>query len=155
MKRPQSRPARRGIGLHRRALLPIPAILAAAAGSGCAWLEQNDGTPWQDAPQLDIVLSSTGVVPQHIRLRRGAPVQLRVVNADTQGRAFIAPGFFANVATRPGEALFTSAGGIDLPPGTTRRLIVMPLVAGQWTVDTRADIPPGAASTITVLPSPG
>lgn len=152
---PRIRRARARTGLDRRSLLRLPVLLTPLPGAGCAWLQPGDGTPWQDAPRLDIVLSRDSIAPQHIRLRRGAPVQLRLVNTDSQGRAFTAPGFFANVATRPGEALFASAGGIDLPPGATRTIIVMPLVTGQWTIDSRADFPPGAAGTITVVPGSG
>lgn len=140
--------------LPRRSMLLLPGM-ATLLGPGCAFLADAGPTSWGSAAQFDIVLRRMSITPQEIVLRRGAPVRLHLVNDDSQSRGFYAPSFFANVATRPGEGLYSSAGGIELPPGATRSLVLVPLQAGRWAVDSLGDLPPGGGATIIVTASSG
>lgn len=142
------------MSMPRRSVLLLPTSMALLA-SGCESLTGGDDTLWGSAAQFDVLLAPMSIAPRHIALRRGVPVRLHVVNNDTQGRGFYAGGFFANVATRPGEALFVSAGGIELPPGARRSIVLVPLQAGHWPVDTLAELPPNAVGTITVVAPTG
>lgn len=142
------------MSMSRRSVLLLSGATA-LLGQGCETLADADATLWGSAAQFDILLAPMSIAPRQIVLRRGVPVRLHIVNVDRQARGFYAGGFFANVATRPGEALFVSAGGIELPPCATRSIVLVPLQAGQWPVDSLSEMPPGTGGTITVLAPTG
>lgn len=102
---------------------------------GCAPEFWGESMVWATPEDIPLGFTPEGIDPWQLRLVQGRPVRLVLSNRDATSRALTAPGFFATVATRPGEGMIASAGGIDVPVGATRRVVLMPLVAGSWRLE--------------------
>ncbi|MBX3560340.1 MAG: cupredoxin domain-containing protein [Sphingomonas sp.] len=66
-------------------------------------------------PVIEVQLSSFAFAPETLRLRAGAPVTLRLVNAGSGGHNFSAPEFFAAVTIAPGQGAIVARGAIEVP----------------------------------------
>ena len=86
-----------------------------------------------EIPALTIHLSSFAFSPDQIRLRRGVPVRLQLVNDSSGGHNFSAPEFFA-ASTYPGGTA-PPGGKIDVPAGHTIDLVVVPGNAGTYRLE--------------------
>jgi hypothetical protein len=125
----------RHVGRTLLCLLLLPVM------AGCARGACPRDTPFDNTPCVRIALGGPVLEPDTIVLPRGQQVRLHVVNQGETPRALIATRFFATVATRPGDALLSVSGGVNVPAGASRDLTVVPLVAGRWRLEPGA--PPG------------
>lgn len=75
---------------------------------------------------LTIALSNYRFDPAPIRLRRGQPYVLHLVNRSRRRHNFVAPAFFA--AARAGR------GKIEVPAGGTAQVAIVAPVAGRYKV---------------------
>ena len=107
--------------MRRFLLLPLLLLSVTAA-------EAQD---WRTAPEYDVLLTSHDIQPKEIRLKAGQPVRLRFVNNSNQGHRFEAEGFFRNSQLRRRDGALVKGGGIDVPPLSTRTVVLVPK-AGRY-----------------------
>lgn len=122
-----------------------PLVAEAPVGAGPVGAGQlgsgpvGSGTDWSRARPIEVVLDEYAFQPDRITLRVAEPVLLRLINRGARPHDFTAPGFFARVATRPGDAMaarLRAAGGtVDVPAGGAREVLLVPLAAGTWPLD--------------------
>ena len=75
---------------------------------------------------LTVILSNYRFDPAPIRLRRGQPYVLHLVNRSGRGHNFVAPAFFA--------AAGAGRGKIDVPPGGGANVAIVAPAAGRYKV---------------------
>lgn len=86
-----------------------------------------------EVPTITIHLSSFAFTPDQIRLRRGVPVRLQLVNDSSGGHNFSAPEFFA-ASTFPGGTA-PPDGKIDVPAGKTIDIVVVADRPGSYKLE--------------------
>lgn len=107
-----------------RSLLPLLTLLAVAAP---AWAAPD----WRAAREYDVLLSSFDIQPQSIAFKAGEPVRLRLINNSSIAHSFSAKGFFSSGEIRPRDQKLVSGGKIDVGPGDTREVMIVPK-AGRY-----------------------
>jgi uncharacterized cupredoxin-like copper-binding protein len=129
--RPHRLPA--ALVLLALAACAAPPPLAAPAGDRAAAVD------WSQARVVEIALDEYAFRPERIILRAGEPVRLRLANTGARAHDFTAPAFFANAATRPGDAagpaLRAAGGSVDVPAGGMREVALLPLAPGTYPLD--------------------
>jgi uncharacterized cupredoxin-like copper-binding protein len=86
---------------------------------------------WRQAREYEILLSSFDIQPDPIRLKAGEPLRLRLTNNSTIAHSFNSEAFFAKADVRPRERELTKRGRIEVPAGTSREILLVP-VAGRY-----------------------
>jgi uncharacterized cupredoxin-like copper-binding protein len=86
---------------------------------------------WRQARDYEVLLSSFDIQPDPIRLKAGEPLRLRLTNNSTISHSFNAEAFFAKSDVRPRERELTKRGRIEVPAGTSREILLVP-VAGRY-----------------------
>ena len=81
---------------------------------------------WRQAREYDVLLSSFDIQPRLIELRAGEPVRLRLINNSTTSHSFSADDFFSSGEVRPRERKLVSTGRVDVEPGQTREVLIVP-----------------------------
>jgi len=71
-------------------------------------------------------------LPNQLRLRRGLPYQLHLVNAGKEGHDFTAPDFFSSVQVKNKDSLSESGNSVFLPPEQTTDIYFIPQNAGLF-----------------------
>lgn len=104
------------------------AFLACFALAAPAAAQQSE---WRQAREYEVLLSSFDIQPDPIRLKAGEPLRLRLTNNSTIAHSFNSEAFFAKAEVRPRERELARRGRIDVPAGTTREILLVP-VAGRY-----------------------
>jgi uncharacterized cupredoxin-like copper-binding protein len=107
-----------------RSLLFSLSLLALAAPASAA-------PDWRQAREYDVLLSSFDIQPQSIQLKAGQPVRLRLINNSSIAHSFSAGDFFSSGEVRPREKKLLSGGKIEVGPGNTREVLIVPK-AGRY-----------------------
>ena len=107
-----------------RSLLLSLSLLALAAPAEAA-------PDWREAREYDVLLSSFDIQPQSIAFKAGEPVRLRLINNSSIAHSFSAKDFFASGEVRPRDARLISGGKVDVGPGDTREVLIVPK-AGRY-----------------------
>jgi hypothetical protein len=81
---------------------------------------------WRAAAEYDVLLTTYDIAPERIALQADRPVRLRFVNNSNQALAFSAGGFFRAAKARDRDGALLKGGRIDVPPLSTRTLVVVP-----------------------------
>jgi hypothetical protein len=80
--------------------LPIAALTGALIATGAFVVARHvtTATPidWSSAQRVEIRMIEYEFLPNQLRLRRGLPYQLHLVNAGKEGHDFTAPDFFTS-----------------------------------------------------------
>jgi plastocyanin len=80
---------------------------------------------------VTVIMSNFSFDPDHVQLRVGQPVRLRLVNESNGGHNFSSPTFFAASTVAPGSA--TSAdGGIEVAAHQTVEIALIPRQPGTY-----------------------
>ncbi len=115
----------------------LAALLLLALPSAAGWA-QGSAAPARGlsvGPQtITIRLSNFAFEPDHLRLRAGVPIRLRLVNVSGGGHDFSAPGFFAASAYFAGSAP-PPDGRIDVPGKSAAEISVVPERPGTYQVE--------------------
>ena len=117
----------------RRLLAALLLALPPAAG----WARSSAPPPQGlsvGPPTVTIQLSSFAFEPDHLRLRAGVPVRLRLVNESDGGHDFSAPGFFAASAYFAGSAP-PRDGTIDVAGKSAVEISIVPQRPGTYRVE--------------------
>jgi len=97
-------------------------------GSGQPIASTNDGEA------ITVRLSDFAFDPEHLRLKAGVPVRLRLVNDSGGGHDFSAPAFFAASSSLPGS-LPPTDGGIEVGSHQTVEIALVPRMAGTYPLE--------------------
>jgi uncharacterized cupredoxin-like copper-binding protein len=112
------------------------AILTGALVAAAAFVavRGNAAAPvdWSSAQRVEIRMIEYEFVPDRLRLRRGEPYQLHLVNAGKEGHDFTAPDFFASVEVENIAALSASGSSVFLQPGQTTDIYFIARNAGLF-----------------------
>lgn len=84
-----------------------------------------------NAQRQQVALSNFDFAPREVRLQAGQPYQLVLTNASSDGHDFAAPEFFAAARVMPADAQGIADGKIDVAPGGTETVRLVP-AAGQY-----------------------
>jgi uncharacterized cupredoxin-like copper-binding protein len=83
------------------------------------------------AQTVTVTLSNFAFEPDHLRLKAGVPVRLRLVNESSGAHDFSAPAFFAASSFPPGTAE-PKDGDIDVAGHETVEINLIPRTAGAY-----------------------
>src|ERR1700732_41380 len=84
------------------------------------------------AQRVEIRMIEYEFVPDRLRLRRGEPYQLHLVNAGKEGHDFTAPDFFTSVQVKNADALNGSKTSVFLQPEQTTDIYFIAQDAGLF-----------------------
>ena len=84
-----------------------------------------------DGETITVRLSNFAFDPEHLRLKAGVPVRLRLVNESNGGHDFSAPGFFAASGFLPGSSA-PSDGEVAVSSHQTVEIVVIPHTPGAY-----------------------
>ncbi len=91
--------------------------------------------PATEAPgTLTILLTDFAFSPDHITLRTGEPIRLRLVNQSSGGHDFSAPTFFA-ASSFPAGSMAPAGGAIEVGSKQTVEITLTPRKAGTYSVE--------------------
>lgn len=115
-------------------IVTYASVVALAAFSTMpASAQQRDAAP-EHVEAITVRLSNFAFTPDHLRLKVGIPVRLKLVNESGGKHDFSAPKFFAASEILPGSFLFSN-GEIDLRSHQTVELTVVPHVPGTYRLE--------------------
>jgi uncharacterized cupredoxin-like copper-binding protein len=80
---------------------------------------------------VTVTLSNFAFEPEHLRLKAGVPVRLRLVNDSSGAHDFSAPAFFAASSFPPGTSA-PKDGDIDVAGHDTVEINLIPRTAGTY-----------------------
>jgi uncharacterized cupredoxin-like copper-binding protein len=84
------------------------------------------------APEtVTVTLSNFAFEPEHLRLKAGVPVRLRLVNESSGAHDFSAPAFFAASSFPPGASA-PRDGDVDVAGHDTVEISLIPRTAGTY-----------------------
>ncbi|HEY4042757.1 MAG TPA: cupredoxin domain-containing protein [Rhodopila sp.] len=114
-------------------------ILAASASALVAFSvlpsnAQQTPAPHSPTDTITVRLSNFAFAPDHLRLKAGVPLRLRLENASNGGHDFSAPAFFAASLLPPGSPAL-SGGAVAVSAHQTLELDVMPRTPGTYRLE--------------------
>ncbi len=86
---------------------------------------------WRQAREYDVLLSNLDIQPPTMEFRAGEPLRLRLINNSPTAHSFSAAEFFRAGEVRPRERRLVSGGRVDVGPGETREILIVPK-AGEY-----------------------
>jgi uncharacterized cupredoxin-like copper-binding protein len=127
-------------GLPRRRLaasamrIAVLPIVVAIAGCSASTVPAAVSTVPAAGETVTVALTDFAFTPDHITLRAGVPIRLRLVNQSDGGHDFNAPAFFA-ASNYPAGATAPSGGGIEVAANQTVEIALTPRVPGKYPVE--------------------
>ena len=110
-------------------------LIALAPGLGWAQGRTAPARELSVGPQtITIRLSNFSFEPEHLRLRAGVPVRLRLVNESGGGHDFSAPAFFAASAYFAGSVA-PPEGRVDVAGKSAAEISIVPERPGRYRVE--------------------
>jgi plastocyanin len=106
-------------------------IALAALSAPPSGRAQQTTAPRGMSEAITVRLSSFAFDPDHLRLKAGMPVRLRLVNESSGGHDFSAPGFFAASSILPGS-LAPPNGDVTVGSHQTVEIAVVPHTLGRY-----------------------
>jgi plastocyanin len=107
---------------------------ALAASSMPASSQQRNAAAVNDAPILTVRMSNFAFDPDHLRLKAGIPVRLRLTNESSGGHDFSAPEFFAASGFPPGSSA-PPDGAVAVGSRQTVEIVIVPHTPGAYRVE--------------------
>jgi plastocyanin len=102
-----------------RPLFIAALILGSAAAPAAA-------PAWDQAEQVEIVLSNFAFTPKVLQLHQGRPYRLHFVNKGSGGHNFAAPKFFAAAEVDPADAATVANGTVELAKAGSNSVRLVP-----------------------------
>ena len=97
-------------------------VLAAPASAAPEWRQSRD---------YEVRLANFDIDPGLMRLKAGEPVRLRLLNGSNVAHNFSAADFFDRAQLRNRDKKLVSKGGIEVPAGQVREIVLVP-AAGRY-----------------------
>lgn len=117
-----------------RIIASVSVIALAALSAPQSGSVERTTAPRSDAETIPVRLSSFAFAPEHLRLKAGVPVRLRLVNESNGGHDFSAPGFFAASSFLPGFSAPPN-GEVAVGSNQTVEIALMPRTPGTYTLE--------------------
>jgi plastocyanin len=95
---------------------------------------QQTATPAGESEIITVRLSNFAFDPNHLRLKAGVPVRLRLVSESNGGHDFSAPGFFAASSFPPGLSA-PPDGNVAVASHQTVVIAVVPRTPGAYRLE--------------------
>jgi uncharacterized cupredoxin-like copper-binding protein len=118
-------------------LMPITSvalvIILAACSSQPMVTPRRTAMPASGAAVV-VRLSNFAFAPEHLQLKAGAPVRLRLVNDSSGDHDFSAPSFFATISLQSGSSV-PSDGAIEVGPHQTVEVALVPPTPGSYPLE--------------------
>jgi len=95
---------------------------------------QQTTAPAGNSETITVRLSNFSFAPEHLRLKAGVPVRLRLVNESTGGHDFSAPAFFAASSFPPGFPA-PPDGAVAVGSHQTIEITVAPRLPGAYRLE--------------------
>jgi uncharacterized cupredoxin-like copper-binding protein len=109
-------------------------VIALAAFWTPATEAQQTGMPVNGGDEVTVRLSNFAFAPEHLRLKAGVPVRLRLVNESSGGHDFSAPAFFA-AGSFPSVSPVPRDGGVAVASHQTVELTIVPRTPGSYRLE--------------------
>lgn len=109
-------------------------VTLAAFSTPRAGIAQPTTTPAAATETITVRLSNFAFDPEHIRLKAGVPVRLRLVNESSGGHDFSAPAFFSASSILPGGSA-PSNGEMAVESHRTVEIALIPRTPGTYRVE--------------------
>src|SRR5207248_2238805 len=87
---------------------------------------------WSRAKPVTVVTSEYQFSPAKLTFKRGVTYRLHIENRGKEQHEFTAPEFFKAVTLGNAEAVNADRTEIEIPPGTTKDLLFVPLQPGHY-----------------------
>jgi plastocyanin len=110
------------------------AIALAAFSAPLTSSAQQTTAPANESNTITVRLSNFSFDPDHLRLKTGVPVRLRLVNESGGGHDFSAPTFFAASSFLPGSSAPPN-GEVGVGSHQTVEIAVVPRTPGSYRVE--------------------
>ncbi len=104
----------------------VAVVLVAVPGLPCAIAQ-----PAAAGQTVTVTLSNFAFEPEHLRLKVGVPVRLRLVNDSSGAHDFSAPAFFAASSFPPGTSA-PKDGDVDVAGHDSVEINLIPRTAGTY-----------------------
>jgi hypothetical protein len=115
-----------------RFLLLLALLVAAPAAA-----QQRPQPEWRQAIEQQVLVKVGGYEPDPLRLEAGRPTRLVFYNGSRARLSVDAGHFFANSQIRSGDDKLVSDGGMELAPGETRSVTLVP-TPGRYRLRSRS-----------------
>jgi hypothetical protein len=116
----------------RRLFLLFVLLIAAPAVA-----QQRPQPDWRAASEHQVLVKVGGYEPDPLRLEAGRPTRLVFYNGSRARLSLHAGDFFANAYIRSGDDELVTDGGMDLAPGETRAVTLVP-TEGRYRLRSRS-----------------
>jgi plastocyanin len=114
--------------------IPYASVIALVAFSTSPSGAQRPATPVNDGETITVRLSNFAFAPDHLQLKAGVPVRLRLVNESGGGHNFSAPAFFA-AASFPSGSSAPPDGEVAVGSHQTVEITVVPRTPGAYRLE--------------------
>ena len=104
-----------------RVVTPILLVALAGCSAQPSAGDHRAEVPKNAGESVTVRLSNFAFDPEHIQLKSGMPVQLRLVNESNGGHSFSAPAFFAASSFLPGSS---APGGGEIEVASRQTVLV-------------------------------
>jgi plastocyanin len=116
-------------------IMACSSVIALAAFSApLSSIAQQTTPPTSEGNAITVRLSNFAFDPDHLRLKAGVPVRLRLVNESSGGHDFSAPAFFAASSVLSGSSA-PSNGEVAVGSHQTVEIAVVPRAPGTYRVE--------------------
>jgi plastocyanin len=117
-----------------RLMIRVWVIAAVASLIPLSGSAQRSAAPGNGGETITVRLSSFAFDPDHLRLKAGLPVRLRLVNESSGGHDFSAPGFFSASSFPPGASA-PPDGEVAVGSHQTVEIEVVPRTPGSYRLE--------------------
>jgi plastocyanin len=115
-------------------IIAYASVIVLWAFSLPAFAQQRVTAPINAGETITVRLSNFAFTPDHLRLKAGVPVQLRLVNESGGGHDFSAPAFFV-ASTFPSGASAPPDGDVVVGSHQTVEMTVVPRTPGTYRLE--------------------
>ena len=127
--------ARRGIAAAAALVAVLPLLVGLAGCTSPAAPAAPSYVPANSASGIvSVVLADFSFSHDHITLRAGVPIRMRLLNQSTGGHDFSAPAFFAASDFPPGSTA-PAGGKVEVDSHQTVEIALTPRVPGSYPVE--------------------
>lgn len=116
----------------RRLFLLFVLLIAAPAAA-----QDRPQPDWRQAVEQQVLVKVGGYEPDPLRLEAGKPTRLVFYNNSRARLSLHAGNFFANAYIRSGDSELVTDGGMELAPGETRSVTLVP-TEGRYRIRSRS-----------------
>jgi uncharacterized cupredoxin-like copper-binding protein len=112
--------------------IAVSAAMLSLCLSGAAVAQPAPSADWQKAQVVEVVMTNYAFTPKSLRLRRGVPYRLHLVNSGSSGHDFTAPEFLSAVLIAPDDRAKVNGDEIEVAEGQAVDVKILPERPGAY-----------------------